>query len=187
MGPLTVPKLLNDTPRFLSGAPFSCKHTNLQCEYIIRVFSSFFLSHQSSVLTKLSKKNFPPIWRLRVALRTRSTAMSENPVTLYGVVKVLPLSSGTIIFYCPSYTLIIQENNYVAATILRRREGEGGLLIPTHSFDYSRFVLVIYLGEIITACDGFHYRTRLRLLPFLFDAPYDNSGVLRPLYQQLYQ
>lgn len=37
--------------------------------------------------------------------------MSGNPVTLYLIAKVLPLSSRMITSYCPSYTLIIQENN----------------------------------------------------------------------------
>ena len=40
------------------------------------------------------------------------------------------------------------------------------------------FVLVIYLNEIMPACDKFYYLPRLEFCLFFFDAPCDNSGVL---------
>ena len=93
VGPLTVPKLLNDTPRLLSRTPWEkilstgtpnsndiltgwefyshwnfLHHNFLQMHicpvhtkiYILKVFSPFLLSHQSSALQNLSKKKTPP-------------------------------------------------------------------------------------------------------------------------------
>ena len=112
----------------------------LTCE---STFLPHYVAYQKSSLHR-SNSTRPS----KSAVYWSATAMSGNPITLYGVVKGLSLLSSMEISRCQNYTLItLCSWEQPAATILRRWE-EGGFPIRTQIF--AEFVLVV------SAFDKFH-------------------------------